>query len=83
MEAKQKPFLLYAMVDGLNYNQISSLIGVPRIQLSQCWKEYEPEREYLSRIRNLSKRKKIEAPFEDFESRYQEISASCNYYRIT
>lgn len=76
-------FLKLAVVDQLPYSKISEILGLEQKELSRLWEEHKEEREALSKIRSIYKRKKItDLDFWDFHQWYTTAERKCHYCGI-
>ena len=89
MTKEQKEFLNLAIVEQQNYSEIEHQMGVARKDLSTWWEELKIEREELSKIRQLWKKKFEAAKINDydtfyaFKDWYEKTKRACHYCEIT
>lgn len=83
MKEKQHEFLKLAVVEQKLYSEIETILGVERKILSQWWEELKPEREELSAIAQIWRKKCPKIEFEDFHKWYTTTDKKCFYCNIT
>lgn len=83
MTGQQRKFLELAVIKQKPYPAIAKQMDVSREQLTNWWEELKTEREQMSKIRALWKRKCKEIPFNAFEDWYTNAVKAYNYCGIT
>lgn len=83
MTNQQQKFLQLAVIDQMKYAEIEEEMGVGRKQLSKWWEELKTDREKLSKIRQIWKKKCSEIDFWDFHKWYTNTVRKCYYCNIT
>lgn len=83
METKKNKFLRLAVLEQKKYNDIEKIMSVERKQLTLWWEEFKEEREELSKIRKLWKKKCKDIQFKEFHKWYKSTDRRCHYCKIT
>jgi 5-methylcytosine-specific restriction endonuclease McrA len=79
----EKEFLNLAVIKQVKYKEIEKILGVNGKQLTQWWEELKTEREELSKIRIIWKKKFVNTEYWDFHKWYTETQRKCTYCQIT
>ncbi len=82
MTKKEEEFFLRAIIRKEKYAEIASSMEIPRKQLSEWWKNLKKEREQLSKIKTLWRRKCNLIDFCIFYKWYVETERKCHYCGI-
>lgn len=80
---QQAQFLDLHMIEQKTYDEISTLLGIPRATLSEWYEELLPERRYIAWVRTLWNKKKPTPHFREFYDWYIAHRDQCNYCGIT
>ena len=89
MTKEQKEFLHLVIVKQLSYAEVEKRLNKERKELSKWWEEFKIEREELSKIRQIWKKKFNAAKVNDYESFYAfeewyvKTERACHYCEIT
>lgn len=79
----QLQFLELAILQQMKYADISVRLDVDQKILSRWWDELKSEREKLSALRQIWKRKCETASFQDFKIWFESTERKCHYCGIT
>jgi len=79
----ENEFLNLAVVEQLKYEEIEKKLGVKRKQLTYWWEDLKVERERLSKIRKIWKKKFNNTKFWDFHLWYTKTERKCFYCKIS
>lgn len=86
MKEKQKKFLELAIIEQKTFDEISNILKIERVLVSEWWEELKKEREYLSNLRKIWKAKFKEtktASFWKFKEWFESAEKKCYYCGIT
>ena len=83
MTNEQQEFLRLAVVEQKHYEEIGKLMGSDAKQLRIWWDELKVEREELSALRKIWKKKFATTDFWVFKKWYEDAERKCHYCDIT
>src|SRR5687767_10752558 len=83
MTEQQAEFLKLAVIEQKTYEKIAQTLNVPRSDLSKWWEELKTERETLSLLREVWKRKFTDTDFWQFKEWMETTPKQCHYCQIT
>lgn len=83
MTPEQKEFLQLSVVEQINYADIEKRLGIPRKTFAPWWDELKTERLYLTKIRDLKKKKCPELSFYEFKNWYETAEKKCHYCNLS
>jgi hypothetical protein len=83
MTEQQAEFLKLAVIEHKTYEKIAQTLSVPRSELTKWWEELKTEREALSLLRDVWKRKFTEMDFWHFKEWMETTPKQCHYCEIT
>lgn len=89
MTKEQKEFLDLVIVEQRTYAEVEQFLKIERKEFSKWWEELKTEREKLSKIRQIWKKKfkaaksKDYTSFYNFKRWYEKTNKACHYCKIT
>ena len=83
MTPEQRSFLELAVVEQYTYAKIEEVMGITRDTMTKWWEELKTEREQLSKIRSIWRKKFRDIGFGDFEIWYSKTDKRCYYCGAT
>lgn len=83
MGTKKSEFLKLAILEQMKYADITARLNVDQKTLSLWWEELKPEREKLSALHQLWRKKCKTADFHEFKTWFESTERKCHYCEIT